>query len=192
MGNEPYDWESDMGVVGVERPMGSESDTRSQTVRKVVIFHLADQAYAIPLAMVLEILPMALLAQPPGLPPLLAGFLNLRGAAVPVVRLTRLFGLADQAPGLYTPLLIVRCGDNSLALLVDAVKAVAQIEESASLPLRENFCFNDCAERLVIFGGTNIVLLSCQRLLREQEQRRINELTAIEQARLVSFEEQPS
>lgn len=181
-----------MGVVEIERASRSETDHRSQSVRKVLIFHLANQAYAIPVDAVLEILPMAWLAQPPGLPPVLAGFLNLEGVVVPVVRLTRLFGLTDRTSELYTPLLIVRSGGQTLALLVDAVKEVVAIDESATVPLRENFCFNDSAESLAVVGGANIVLLSCQRLLREQEQRRVSELAAIEQSRLDSFQEEPS
>ena len=178
-----------MGVAEVERGTGSELDARFRGIQKVVVFYLADQAYAIPLDAVLEILPMATLAQPPGLPAVLAGFLNLGGVAIPVVKLARLFGLADQAPGLYTPLLVVRFDGQTLALLVDAVEGIAPIDESTALALRENLCFNNCAESLATVGDTNVILLSYQRLFHEQEQRRISELVAIEQSRLASFQE---
>ncbi|HEX4144308.1 MAG TPA: chemotaxis protein CheW [Pirellulales bacterium] len=181
-----------MGVAETERNTRGESDARSRAAEKVIIFHLADQAYAIPLDAVLEILPMARLAHPPGLPAVLAGFLNLGGTAVPVVKLARLFGLAEQAPGLYTPLLVVRLDGQTLALLVDAVDGIAPIDESTTLTLRENLCFNDCAESLATVGDTNVILLSNQRLFHEQEQRRIGELVAIEQSRLASFQEEQS
>src|SRR5258708_2578808 len=97
-------------------------------VRRYVIFHVALQAYGLPLDAVREILPLAQLSQPPGMPSLLAGFLNLEGIAVPVVRLSRLFELPEQTPGLYAPLLIVRAADLTVALLVDSISEIASID----------------------------------------------------------------
>jgi purine-binding chemotaxis protein CheW len=184
--------ESDMGVAEMERAASIETGKPSQVVRKVVVFRVADQTYGISLDAVLEILPMAALTRPPGLPSVLCGFLNLGGTAVPVVNLAGLFDLAASAPGMYTPLLLLRCAGQTLALLADSVQGIASIDRSATLPLQENVCFNDCAEGLVTAGETNIVLLSCQRLLHEEERRRIGELTAIEQTRLAGFQEDPS
>lgn len=181
-----------MGVVEGEPSQGGATSTQLRSVRKVVIFFVADQAYGIPLDAVLEILPMATLSRPPGLPGVVAGFLNLEGVAIPVVCLARLFGLAEGERGLYTPLVIMRSGEQTLALLVDTVQEIITVDESATLRLRENFCFNACALGLATVGETNVVLLSCERLLSEQELRRINELTAIERSRLSSFQEEPS
>ncbi len=181
-----------MGVTETERAVHSTTGEPLRAVRKVVVFRIADQAYGISLDAVLEILPMATLTRPPGLPSVLSGFLNLSGTAVPVVSLARLFALAASAPGMYTPLLLVRCAGQTLALLVDAVQGIASVDESATLPLQENFCFNDCAEGVVTVGETNVVLLSYERLVCEQEDRRISELTAIEQSRLASFREEQS
>jgi len=77
-------------IPGAGRPAGPLS---------LLVFHLSGQAYGLPLAEVAEVVPMALLSRAPGLPPLLAGFLNLAGTAVPVLRTDRLFGLPDLTPG---------------------------------------------------------------------------------------------
>ena len=53
---------------------------------------------------------MATLFAPPGLPAGLAGFLDLRGTAVPIVRLDRLFDLPELRPGLHTPMIVLRGG----------------------------------------------------------------------------------
>lgn len=178
-----------MGVAEIEREVSGVASKPLQAARKVLRFHLAGQAYAVPLHFVREILPMALLSQPPGLPPVLAGFLNLSGMAVPVVKLARLLELDEQAPGLYSPLLIVRSAGLPLALLVDSVDGIASIDELAIVSLGGNLCFNDCADGLVTIAGTNVVLLSEERLLREQEKRRFSELAEIEQARLANLQE---
>jgi purine-binding chemotaxis protein CheW len=153
-----------------------------------VAFQVADQAYGLPVHFVREILPMAWLSRPPGLPPVLAGFLNLRGTAVPVVRLAYLLGLTDRPPGLYTPLIHVRCLGTSMALLVDAVIGILRVDESVVVPLQQNSSFNNCAVGLATSGGTNVVLLSEERLLSEEERIRLGELAAIEQARLSKLE----
>src|SRR4051812_6590060 len=74
-----------------------------QVPRRLVVFHLAGQAYALELGAVQEIVLMAALSRPPGLPSMLEGFLNLAGTAIPVVRLDRLFRLPEQMPGMFTP-----------------------------------------------------------------------------------------
>jgi purine-binding chemotaxis protein CheW len=126
---------------------------------------------------------MAQLACPPGLPALLEGFLNLRGEAVPVVRLRRLFGLPEQTPGLYTPVVILKEG-GPLALLVDEVGGVLSAPEEDRLPVQEGHAFNDCVEAEVALEGRLVHLLSTDRLLLEGERRRIAEFQAVAQRRL--------
>jgi purine-binding chemotaxis protein CheW len=154
-----------------------------------MVFHLAEQAYALPLRAVQEVVPLASLSQPPGLPSVLAGFLNLGGTAVAVVRLDRLFGLPDQPVGLYTPLLILRQVDPPIALLVDRVSEILTIPQEAILPLRENHSFNDCAEGVATVGARVILLLSAQRILLDKEQQCLAEFQDREQARLRELEE---
>ena len=149
---------------------------------RVLVFRLAAQAYALPVACLREIVPLAQLSRPPALPPLLAGFLNLEGRAVPVVRLARLLGAAEQRTGLYTPVLILR-GDSSVALLVDAVEGIVTLDDAALVPIRESFCVNDCATGLALVGDKHVVLLDERRLVRAEEQRRIDELAALAQSR---------
>ncbi len=151
-----------------------------------MVFTLAGQPCAIPLESVREVVPMAQLARPPGLPALLEGFLNLRGEAVPVVRLRRLFGLPEASPGLYTPVVILKEGP--LALLVDEVSGILSAPEEARLPVQEGHAFNDCVEAEVVLDGRTVHLLSKDRLLLEQERRRIAELQVTAQRRLSELE----
>ena len=66
-----------------------------------LIFHSSGLDCAFPLETVREIVPMARLSCPPGLPTGLVGFLDLRGTAIPIVRLDRLFDLPEQQAGLH-------------------------------------------------------------------------------------------
>jgi len=156
--------------------------------RSLMVFHLARQAYAIPLAELQEIVPLALLSRPPGLPSVLAGFLNLGGTAVPVLRLDRLFDLPELTPGLYTPLMILRNPDQHVALMVETVSRIIAVPEESLLPVRESQTFNDCAEGMVMVDGHVILLLSPERILLEKEQQCLAEFQDKEQARLHELE----
>jgi purine-binding chemotaxis protein CheW len=132
--------------------------------------------------------PLAELSRPPGLPQLLAGFLNRAGVAVAVLRLDRLFGLSEIIPGLHTPLLILRSADPPLALLVERVSRIARLPDDAVLPVPAGESFNDCAEGVATLNGQLVVLLSAERLLLEKESQCLAELQDAEQARLLQLE----
>jgi purine-binding chemotaxis protein CheW len=152
--------------------------------RPLVVLHIGSQAYALPLAELDELVPMAQLSRPPGLPGVLDGFLNLGGTAVPVLRLDRLFGLPELTPGLYAPLLILRHPDYRMALLVEKVSRISSVPATAVLPVPQGESFNDCVEGVLTLDGHFILLLSSERLLLEKEHQCLAELRDLEQARL--------
>jgi purine-binding chemotaxis protein CheW len=168
---------------------GAPARAAAEAPLALVVFHLGGQDYGLPLAEVAEVVPMALLSGPPGLPRVLAGFLNLAGTAVPVLRLDRLFGLPDLVPGLYTPLLVLRNPDGPLALMAEKVSRIVSVPVGAVLPVRANHTFNDCAEGMVLVDGRVVLLLSAGRLLLEKEQQCLAEFQDREQARLRGWEE---
>lgn len=158
--------------------------------RTLLVAQFAGQVCGLPIEKVQEIVPMASLARPPGLVSLVEGLLNLRGTAVPVLRLDLLFHLPLKPPGLYTPLIVLRDLDCPLALLVERANGIISVSPEAFLPIREGHCFNDCAEAEVALGadGHGIHVLSVERLLLEKERQSIAELQAVAQQRLAELE----
>jgi purine-binding chemotaxis protein CheW len=156
--------------------------------QRLVVFHLAGQAYALPLKELQEIIPMARLASPHGLPGVVAGFLNLAGEAIPVLRLDRLFQVPDQSLGMYTPLLVLRHPDYQIALLVEKVSEIITVPHEAVLPVRENHSFNDCVDGIITAGERVVLLLSAERILLEKEHQCLAEFRDREQARLRDLE----
>ena len=146
----------------------------------VLVFRLADHGFALPAARVRECLPLPLLRRRPGLPPHLAGFMTLGGAAVPVVDLARLLGLRapDEAPpleadGLYRHLLLLEDG---VALLVDRATELAAAV-SAPADRTADGWQNRCVVRQVLADGEPVALLDPDRLLRLDERERLRDLT---------------
>jgi purine-binding chemotaxis protein CheW len=161
-----------------------------QPIRKILLFQVAGEDCAIPLESVAEIVPMAALARSPGLPSVVEGFLNLRGAAVPVIRLDRLFGRPPQAPGLYAHLVVLR-GPQAAALLADRVIDIPAPPPEAFRPLEEDSSFNGCAAAEVDVDGRFVHLLSPGRLLLEQERQAIAEFQALSQRYIEELERRP-
>src|SRR5277367_4272563 len=111
----------------------------------LLVFHASGLSCAFALDAVREIVPMATLSTPPGLPSGLAGFLDLRGNAVPIVRLDRLFDLREQRPGLHTPMIILRGISGPIGILVDSVRSIVPAPAWRLLDISEDHTFRGCA-----------------------------------------------
>jgi len=155
--------------------------------QRILVFRLAGQVYGIPLAAVKEIVPMPLLSRPPGLPSVLAGFFNLGGTAIAVLRLDHLFAVPNQTPFLYTPLLVLQNFGFPLALMVEEVISIDAIRESSILSAPENSSFNACTEGVAATNEGHVIILSPKRILLETEQQSLAALAAVEQTRLAEL-----
>ena len=157
--------------------------TPQQHTQNLLIFHLSGLDCAFPLEAVREIVPMAMLSSPPGMPTGLEGFLDLRGTAIPIVRLDRLFDLREQRPGLHTPMIVLRGSGNPIGILVDSVRGIVPMTASGLLNLPESGTFRGCATARFELDGDSIHLLSPDTLLDANEVRLLAEFSAMAQNR---------
>jgi purine-binding chemotaxis protein CheW len=158
--------------------------------QSLLIFRSSGLDCAFPLEAVREIVPMATLSTPPGLPSGLAGFLDLRGTAVPIVRLDRLFDLPDQQPGLHTPMIVLRGVLGPIGVLVGSVRGIVQAPAERLLDLPPDGTFRGCATALLQIDGEPIHLLSPARLLEANEHRLLADYGAMSRARLLHLEQE--
>lgn len=163
-------------------------DHVEETTRNLLVFHSSGLECAFPLEAVREVVSMASLWSPPGLPAALAGFLDLRGTAIPIVRLDRLFHLPEQQPGWYTPLIILRGVDMPIGILAGAVRQIVRANLTSFVPLPEKHVLHDCATASVEIEGGVVHLLSAELILIENERRLLSELQAAAQERMQDME----
>jgi purine-binding chemotaxis protein CheW len=154
-----------------------------------LVFHSSGLNCAFPLQAVREIVPMASLSTPPGLPSGLEGFLDLRGTAIPIVRLDRLFRLPEQQPGLYTPMIILRGVQGPIGILVDRVRGIVAMPSTQLVDIPEDRTFHGCASASVELDGELIHLLAPAALLSANEDRLLADHGAMAQARLLHLPE---
>ena len=125
----------------------------------------------------------------PGLPSRLAGFLDLRGAAIAIVRFDRLFNLPEQLPGLHTPLIILRGVLGPIGFLVAYVRGITPVPSASLLPIPSDSTFRGCATSTLQLDGDLIHLLSPAALLEVNEGRLLADYTAISKERLIHLVE---
>ena len=151
----------------------------SQTPR-FLTFEVGDRGFALPLSQVREVLPMAVLADAPGLPPFVQGLLDLGAAEppLPVLRLDRLFPgpEAPGLPGLHTPIVVVTApGAPAVGILTSRVQGISA---APARPLRRaDETFNGCAVGILTADEAaqrgEVAVLEAGNLLLAEEQERL-------------------
>ena len=163
-----------------------------QAIRDVLILHAAEFACAIPSDRIAELIFIPALIRAPSQPELLDGFLNLRGAMVPVAPLHRLFHRPAPEPDLYTPLVAVRAPVGLLALRADSLDDVATVDDASLVPYTREDSLNECAEAQFEWNGESVALLSIERLLLQKERECIAAFQLQMEQRLANLEAPPA
>lgn len=105
---------------------------------KVLVFHIGADRYALPLAAVARVLPVAALKQVPQAPAWVAGLMDLHGTPVPVIDLSTLAGMPPAQIWFDTRIILVDypVAGRSEALGLQA-EHVAGVESVDAAALRE-------------------------------------------------------
>jgi purine-binding chemotaxis protein CheW len=103
-----------------------------------LVFTVAEGDYGIPVLKVKEILQWEEVTPVPGTPPSVAGVTNVRGLPIPVIDLSRRFGLGARPAGRRTCILVVETilGDAPavVGLKAEAVQEVIDVPPAERLP----------------------------------------------------------
>lgn len=94
--------------------------------RKLVVFNLSSQCYALHLAAVKRVLRIAEITPLPKSPEIVLGIINVQGRLAPVFDLRKRFGLPHRPLDLRDHLIIARTRRRAVALVADAVVGVVQ------------------------------------------------------------------
>lgn len=92
-----------------------------------LFFRLGSQVYGLPVAPIEQIVPMVTITPLPEIGEPVAGVINVRGRAVPVVDLRRHVGRTEAAFLLDTPIVLAHIAGHSLGLVVDQVLEVMSL-----------------------------------------------------------------
>jgi purine-binding chemotaxis protein CheW len=152
---------------------------------KLLTFRVAHFGCAMYAEHVREIVPMPAMTKIPGQPSILEGFVDLRGAILPIVRLAALFDLAFT-PSAWSHVLVARISGSDIGLLVDGVDDLLTVDASELHPLAASQSINECATAGFNAGDRKYVLLDASVLLLAEEKARLAELETQVRQRLAS------
>lgn len=152
--------------------------------REYLIFRLDTVLCALPREDIQEILPYVALSIPPGLPAILAGFVNLGGRVLPVLHLARILGLPSGAEQIDRHLIHLRQAQR--LCLVDRVLGLSILPEP--LQIDPDHVFNNWAVGFLRYGQEDVYLMRVEQLLLREESQRVAGLQAQMQQRLLGLE----
>ena len=96
---------------------------------QLATFRLDDQVYGVDVAGVQEVLRRQARTRVPLAPPAIAGLINLRGQVLTAIELREQLGLAPREVGVEPMVVVIRVGGEPVALLVDSIGAVIDVED---------------------------------------------------------------
>lgn len=95
---------------------------------QLVVFNLDDQRYALRLLHVEQAIRMVEITPLPKAPDIVRGLVNVHGAVIPVLNIRKRFLLPEREPELGDQLIIARTAKRLVALMVDTVHDVVDVQ----------------------------------------------------------------
>ena len=114
--------------------MASESAVPRKKTLRIVTFSLGRENYCVPLDQAKEVIQPSDITQVPNSPDFIAGIINLNGEIVAILDIRIFFGLGEEEKSKDRRILITDVTGSCVGIMVDRVKAIAEIEEESIQP----------------------------------------------------------
>lgn len=118
-----------MGVF--EKGIAQQEETQQG---RYLTFYVGEEAYAIPLEYVTEIIGIQPITIIPGVPGYIKGIINLRGKIIPVVDVRLKFKKQPEEYTERTCIIVIDTGELVAGLIIDKVSDVLTIDEQETVP----------------------------------------------------------
>ena len=133
----------------------------------LVIFELGSECYAVPIAMVREVVRVVDITRVPNGPPHIRGVMNLRGRILPVVELRTRLGLESAELTPASRVVVAEVHGRTLGYLVDRVLKVTRLGESSVVAAPEEVRTGsaDALTGVARHGDQLLLMLELDRIL---------------------------
>ncbi len=148
--------------------------------QQLVVFDLGSESYGVDIGKVREIIRMQEITAIPQTADFVEGMINLRGLVIPVVDLSRRFGLPHRERTEESRTVVVDISGHSIGMVVDAVAEVLRISVVAIEPPSAAITTDGSSYLLGIakVGDRLIILLDLEQVLNTTDWDAIQELAA--------------
>lgn len=146
-------------------------NTGANARRELIAFRIGDQEFCVDIMSVREIRGWTPATPLPRSPAYMKGVINLRGAVLPIVDLGARLGLETSEPTARHVIMVVKVGERTLGLLVEAVSDIINLTDDAVQPTPDIACdqVKTFVKGLFAVEGRMVSLISLDRILPEME-----------------------
>ena len=139
--------------------------------RELIAFCIDTQEYCVDIMSVIEIRGWSPATPLPQTPGYIRGVINLRGAVLPIMDLAERLGLPPTEPSVRSVIIVVKVGDRTIGLLVDAVSDILSITQDLIQVTPDVACdrVKTFVKGLISMEGRMISEIGLDRLLPEVE-----------------------
>ena len=127
---------------------------------KYISFNLNGDYYCIALDYVKEVLKDTSITNVPGTPDFIEGIMNLRGDYITVINLKKFLSLPDSENLDKKPVVIIKCNELKLALLIDKINELFEYQESLYQETSESYYTNEFIYNKTLYTVLNIDKIS--------------------------------
>jgi purine-binding chemotaxis protein CheW len=138
---------------------------------KFISFTLGGQTFCVDIMAVREIRGWSPATTLPQSPSYMRGVINLRGAVLPIMDLACRLGMPVIEPTVRSVFIVVKAGDRTVGLLVDAVSDILSINDDMIQPTPDVACdaVRSFVRGIISVEGRMISEISLDRILPERE-----------------------
>ncbi|MCK5135696.1 MAG: purine-binding chemotaxis protein CheW [Bacteroidales bacterium] len=137
---------------------------------KLVMFSLDEFYFAIAVGVVERIIPSVIITPVPGTPENVLGVINIRGQAIPVFNIRRIFGLASRTVQISDKIIIARNSERVIALIVDDVTVLSDQLNQKKVMAGEFLQANETiVDGLSFFEDGMILIYNIDRIISQKE-----------------------
>ncbi|MBE7711609.1 MAG: hypothetical protein E7Z92_05665 [Cyanobacteria bacterium SIG31] len=127
---------------------------------KYISFNLNNDFYCIALDYVKEVLKDTSITKVPGTPDFIEGIMNLRGDYITVINLKKFLSLPVGKPNDKNPVIIIKCNELKLALLIDKINELFEYQETIQEENPESYYAMEFIYNTALYTVLNIDKIS--------------------------------
>ena len=126
---------------------------------KYISFNLNTDSFCIALDYVKEVLKDTSITNVPGTPDFIEGIMNLRGDYITVINLKKFLGLSSKQTPDKKPVIIIKCNELKLALLIDKINELFEFMENEIVEPGDGYFSNE-----FLYNGTLYTILNIEKI----------------------------
>lgn len=131
---------------------------------KYISFNLNNDSYCIALDFVKEVLKDTSITHVPGTPDFIEGIMNLRGDYITVLNLKKFLNLPSEKVQDKKPVVIVKCNELKLALLIDRINELFEFQEIELPEIGDGYFSNE-----FIYNGMLYTILNVEKITSDKK-----------------------